>query len=183
MAARFSDSLDLAATADQRCRGPLRRLQEIRETGTVSRPLEAPVNAISTPLVPHTVRVPVELRELVSVMLERGEIAPGAVAGTLQHAMRYGLAAAVEGDDQPRPRRSPKRRRRRILAEAVALARLERTEGVARAVTVAREYLAAGITQRALADTLNGLGLLNTRRLVPVKWTVFSLARALSSEP
>ena len=141
------------------------------------------MNAISTPLVPHTVRVPVELRELVSVMLERGEIAPGAVAGTLQHAMRYGLAAAVEGDDQPRPRRSPKRRRRRILAEAVALARLERTEGVARAVTVAREYLAAGITQRALADTLNGLGLLNTRRLVPVKWTVFSLARALSSEP
>ena len=140
------------------------------------------MNAISTPSAPHTVRVPVELRELVSVMLERGEIAPGEVVGTLQRAMRGGLAAALEAEAMP-PRSVRRRRRPHAIPEAVALARLARLDGVARAVKVAREYLAAGGLQRGAVDTLNGLGLLNTRRLVAVPWTVFSLARALSSEP
>ena len=46
------------------------------------------LNAISIPSVPHTVRVPAELRDLVAAAVERGELAPGEVAGTLQRAMR-----------------------------------------------------------------------------------------------
>ena len=139
------------------------------------------MNAISV-LVPTTVRVPAGLRELVSVMLERGEIAPGAVVGTLQRAMRGGLAAAAE--DEAQPPRSVGRRRRRphVIPEAVALARLARREGVARAVKVARAHIAAGGSQRTAVDALNARGLLNTRREVWVPWTVWSLARALSSE-
>jgi hypothetical protein len=137
------------------------------------------MNAISTPSAPHTVRVPAELRELVAVMLERGEIAPGEVVGTLQRAMRGGLAAALEADAPP-PRPKGRRRRLHVIPEAVALARLARLEGVARAVKVARAHIAAGGLQRTAVDALNDLGLLNTRRLVAVPWTVFSLARALS---
>ena len=140
------------------------------------------MNAISIPSVPRTVRVPADLRELVSVMLERGELAPGAVVGTLRLAMRQGLAAALEAEALP-PRSVGRRRRPHVIPEAVALARLERIEGVARAVKVARAHIAAGGLQRTAVDVLNGQGLLNTRRLVVVPWTVFSLARALASEP
>ena len=139
------------------------------------------MNAISTPPVPRTVRVPAELREVVSVMVERGEIAPGEVVGTLQRAMRGGLAAAVE-DEAPPPRPKGRRRRPHVIPEAVALARLARLEGVARAVKVARAHIAAGGSQRTAVDALNAMGLLNTRREVWVPWTVWSLARALSSE-
>lgn len=138
------------------------------------------MNAVSACPVPHTVRVPVALRELVSVMLERGEIAPGAVATTLQHAMRHGLAAAVEVDDQPRP--PPRRRRRRIITEEIKRDRLARVDGLARAVKVARAQMAAGATRTGAAAALNELGLLNTRRLAPVPWNAFSLARAMSMQ-
>ena len=144
--------------------------------------LEALVNAISTPFVPRTVRVPADLREIVAVMLERGDLLPGEVVGTLQRAMRGGLVAAAE-DEAPPPRPKGRRRRRpHVIPEAVALARLARREGVARAVKVARAHIAAGGSQRTAVDALNARGLLNTRRAVAVKWTVWSLARSLSSE-
>lgn len=140
------------------------------------------LNAISTPSVPHTVRVPVELRDLVAAAVERGELAPGEVAGTLQRAMRCGLAAALE--DEAKPGRTARRARpARPTPQAVAAARLERAGGVALAVASARAHLAAGGSQRGAVAALNGLGLLNTRRLVAVPWTVFSLARALASVP
>ena len=139
------------------------------------------MNAISTPFVPRTVRVPADLREIVAVMLERGDLLPGEVVGTLQRAMRGGLVAAAE-DEAPPPRPKGRRRRLHVIPEAVALARLARLEGVARAVKVARAHIAAGGSQRTAVDALNARGLLNTRRAVAVKWTVWSLARSLSSE-
>lgn len=139
------------------------------------------MNAISTPPVPTTVRVPVGLRGLVAAAVERGELAPGEVAGTLQLAMRHGLAAALAAEALP-PRAVRQPRSPRPTPESVALARFERAEGVARAVAEARAYLAEGGVHRGAVDALNARGLLNTRRLVPVEWTVWSLARALSSE-
>ena len=137
------------------------------------------LNAISIPSVPHTVRVPAELRDLVAAAVERGELAPGEVAGTLQRAMRCGLAAALETEAMP-GRTARRARTPRPTPAAVAAARIERAEGVARAVAEARAHLARGGSQRGAVEALNGLGLLNTRRLVAVPWTVFSLARALS---
>ncbi len=134
---------------------------------------------VSTYPVPHTVRIPVELREQVAGMLERGEIAPGAVAETLQHAMRAGLAAALDVEVLP-PRSARRARRQRPLAATVELAHMARVDALARAVTVARAHLAAGGTQRGAVAALNELGLLNTRRYAAAPWTVWSLGRALS---